>query len=92
MYTTFLMSGHRLQQTEKAVGHWPDCTQISNIYILGTVPRAGDDVEIRTEAEAGVHQIACAVWGRMQLRRQPWLCPDTNGIGGKAVGRGRRPS
>lgn len=35
--------------------------------------RAGDDVAIRTEAEAGVHQIACAVWGRMQRRRQPWL-------------------
>lgn len=59
------------------------------IYISSSVLRAGDEVEIRTEAEAGVHQIACAVWGRVQRRRQPWLSPDTNGIGGKAVGRGR---
>ena len=45
-----------------------------NIYIYPLdVLRAGDDVELCTEAEAGVHQVACAVWGRMQRRRQPWL-------------------
>lgn len=41
------------------------------IYILCSILRAGDDVEIRTNAEAGVHQMACAVWGRMQRPRQP---------------------
>ena len=39
------------------------------IYIPYNFLRAGDDVDVRTEAEAGVHQIACAVWGRMQRRR-----------------------
>lgn len=43
------------------------------IYIPSSVLRAGDDVKLRTEAEAGGLQMACAVWGRMQLRRQPWL-------------------
>lgn len=43
------------------------------IYIPSSILRAGDDVEISTDAEAGVHQMACAVWGRMQRRRQPWL-------------------
>ena len=38
-----------------------------------TAVLAGDDIELRTEAKAGVHQMAYAVWGRMQRRRQPWL-------------------
>ena len=50
-----------------------DCAQRTNIYIPSSVLRAGDDVEIRTDAEACVHQIAYAVWGRMQRRLQPWL-------------------
>lgn len=50
-----------------------DCAQRTNIYIPCNFLRAGDDGEIRTDAEAGVHQKACAVWGRMQRRRQPWL-------------------
>lgn len=50
-----------------------DCAQRINIYMPGSVLRAGDDVEIRTQAEAGVHQMAYAVWGRMQRRRKPWL-------------------
>lgn len=62
---------------------------ICKYIVEGTAVLAGDDVELRTEAEAGVHQLAYAVCVRMQRRRQPWLCPDTNGIGGKAVGRGR---
>ena len=62
-----------LQQKERAGVQQHDCAQRTNIYILGSVLRAGDDVEIRTEAQAGVHQMACAVWGRMQRRRQPWL-------------------
>ena len=52
------------------------CAKIANndqIYISCNFLLAGDDVELRTEAEAGVHQMACAVWGRMQRRRQPWL-------------------
>lgn len=40
-----------------------------NLYIPCNFLLAGDDVELRTEAEAGVHQMACAVWGRMQRRR-----------------------
>lgn len=43
------------------------------IYILSSFLSAGDDVEIRNGTEAGVHQMACAVWGRMQRRREPWL-------------------
>lgn len=34
-----------------------------------TAVLAGDDIELRTEAKAGVHQMAYAVWGRMQRRR-----------------------
>lgn len=43
------------------------------IYIPSSILRAGDDVEIRTEAEACIHQLARAVWGRMQRRRKLWL-------------------
>ena len=46
---------------------------ICKYIVEGTAVLAGDGVELRTEAEAGVHQMACAVWGRMQRRRQPWL-------------------
>ena len=38
------------------------------IYILCNYLQAGGDVELRTEAEAGVLQMAYAVWGRMQRR------------------------
>lgn len=62
-----------LQQKERAGVRQHDCAQRTNIYIPGSVLRAGVDVEIRTDAEAGVHQLACAVWGWMQRRRQPWL-------------------
>ncbi len=34
-----------------------------------TAVLAGDDIELRTEAKAGVHQMAYAVCGRMQRRR-----------------------
>ena len=34
-----------------------------------TAVLACDDIELRTEAKAGVHQMAYAVWGRMQRRR-----------------------
>ena len=62
-----------LQQKERAGVRQHDCSQRTNIYNPCNFLRAGDDVEIRTEAEAGVHQMACAVWGRMQRRRKPWL-------------------
>lgn len=39
------------------------------IYIPSSILRAGDEVDVRTQAEAGIHQMACAVWGRMQRRR-----------------------
>ena len=78
-----------LQQKERAGVRQHDCAQRTNKYNPCNFLRAGDDVEICTEAEAGVHQMACAVCVRMQRRRKPWLHPDTNGIGGKAVGRGR---
>ena len=46
---------------------------ICKYIVEGTAVLAGDDVEFRTEAEAGVLQMAYAVWGRMQRRRRPWL-------------------
>lgn len=57
-----------LQQKERTDVRQHDCAQRTNIYIPSSVLRAGDDVELCTEAEAGVHQMACAVWGRMQRR------------------------
>lgn len=62
-----------LQQKERAGVRQHDYAQRTNIYIPSSVLRAGDDVELCTEAEAGIHQMAYAVWGRMQRRRQPWL-------------------
>lgn len=55
-----------LQQKERADVRQHDCSRIRNIYIPSSVLRAGDDVELRTEAQAGVLQMAYAVWGRMQ--------------------------
>ena len=46
---------------------------ICKYIVEGTAVLAGDDVKLRTEAEAGVLQVADAVWGRMQRRRKPWL-------------------
>lgn len=42
---------------------------ICKYIVEGTAVLAGDNVEFRTEAEAGVHQMAYAVWGLMQRRR-----------------------
>ena len=42
---------------------------ICKYIVEGTAVLAGDGVELRTVAEAGVHQMAYAVWGLMQRRR-----------------------
>ncbi len=38
---------------------------ICNYIVEGTAVFAGDDIEVCTGAEAGVYQMAYAVWGRM---------------------------